>query len=182
MLERMGAKSAKNSMDAINASKNVTMDRFINALGIDLIGQESSKELCKRFSKIEDLFHIKKEALENIYGFGPNIIESLVSYFNDNKNIEEIKKLLSLGVNISNRSENTSNKFNGMTFVITGSFEEMTRDEITKLIEDHGGKVSSSVSKKTSYVVAGKEPGSKLEKAEELGVKITDLNKLKNLL
>jgi DNA ligase (NAD+) len=181
MLDRMGTKSAKNTMDAINASKNVAMDRFINALGIDLIGLESSKELSKKFFSVNDLFHIKKEALENIYGFGPNIIESLVSYFNDNKNIEEIKKLISLGVNINNKSEASSNKLNGMTFVITGSFDEMTRDEITKLIEDNGGKVSTSVSKKTSYVIAGKEPGSKLEKAQELDVKVIGLNELKDL-
>jgi len=178
MLDRMGAKSAKNAVTAINASKNVNMEKFINALGIDLIGLESSKELSKRFAKIENLFHIKKEALENIYGFGPNIIESLVSYFNDTKNIEEIKELITLGVNISNRSEAASNKLNGMSFVITGSFDNMSRDDVTKFIEDNGGKVSSSVSKKTSYVVVGKEPGSKLQKAEELGVKTVDLEKL----
>ncbi len=182
MLDRMGTKSAKNTIEAINSSKTVTMDRFINSLGIDLIGPESSKELCKRFSKIEDLFHINEKALQGIYGFGPNIIESLVSYFNDDKNIKEIKDLLSLGVKITNNSEGSSNKLNGITFVITGSFDEMGRDEITKLIEDKGGKVSSSVSKRTSYVIAGIEPGSKLQKAEELGVKIIDLKGLKTLL
>jgi len=172
MLDRMGIKSAKNIITAIEFSKNVSMEKFINALGIDLIGLESSKELCKRFPKIENLFYVKKEALENIYGFGPNIIESLVSYFNDTKNIQEINSLLRLGIKTSNSSEPGSDKLKGLTFVITGSFQEMSRNEIAKLIEDNGGKVSSSVSKKTNYVIVGSDPGSKVEKANELNVKV----------
>jgi len=178
MLDRMGAKSAKNTIEAIEASKNVPMEKFINALGIDLIGSESSKELCKRFPTVEDLFYVKKEALENIYGFGPNIIESLVSYFNDDKNINEIKNLLKAGIKTDNNSKPGSDKLKGLTFVITGSFQQMSRDEITKLIEDNGGKVSGSVSKKTSYVIVGTEAGSKLDKAKELGVKVLNLQEL----
>ena len=182
MLERTGIKSVKNIMNAINNSKNVSMDRFINSLGIDLIGSESSKELCKRFSNIEELFNIKPYDLENIYGFGPNIIESLVLYFNNDKNIKEIKELIALGIRIEAVAESGTNKFSGLSFVITGTFQEKSREEITKIIENNGGKVSSSVSKKTSFVVAGKEPGSKLQKAQELGIKIIDLSDLINNL
>lgn len=182
MLDRMGNKSAKNTVEAIEKSKTASMEKFINALGIDLIGLESSKELCKRFPKVEDLFNVKKESLENIYGFGPNIIDSLVSYFSDDKNINEIKELLKLGVKTVNNSEPGSDKLKGLTFVITGSFDDMNRDEITKLIEDNGGKVSGSVSKKTAYVIAGVEAGSKLEKANELGIKVIDLKELIKIL
>jgi len=181
VLDRMGTKSASNIMTALNDSKNVSMERFINALGIDIIGLENSKELMKRFHSILDLFYIKPDKLEGIAGFGPNIIESLVKYFNDEKNIKEIKELIALGVKPKRTVATTGTKFLGMTFVITGSFENMTRDEITKFIESNGGKVTSSVTKKTTYLVLGTDPGSKLDKAKELGVKTISLEKLKEL-
>ena len=182
MLDRMGKKSADNTIEAINNSRTVSLDRFINALGIELIGLENSRELAKRFKTIDELFHIKAVELENIEGFGPNIIESIVQFFNDKKNIEEVNELISLGVKINNEQSLSSNKLSGLSFVITGSFEEMTRDEISKLIESNGGKVSSSISKKTSYLVLGVDPGSKLDKAKEFEIKTIDLNTLKNLI
>ncbi|MCX6111994.1 MAG: NAD-dependent DNA ligase LigA [Proteobacteria bacterium] len=182
MLDRMGQKSAGNVMESINKSKSVSLDRFINALGIELIGLENSRELAKRFGTIDKLFHIKANDLENIEGFGPNIIASIVKFFNDKRNIDEINELHSLGVKINNEQSLSSNKFSGLSFVITGSFENMTRDEISKLIESHGGKVSSSVSKKTSYLVRGTDPGSKLDKAKEFGIKTLGLKELKNLI
>ena len=182
MLDRMGQKSTDNTMEAINNSKSVSLDRFINALGVELIGIENSRELAKRFNSIDVLFHIKEPALENIEGFGPNIIQSIVKFFNDKKNIGEINELLSLGIKIENKQTLASNKLSGLSFVITGSFEEMTRDEISSLIASNGGKVSASISKKTSYLVLGTDPGSKLDKAKELGVKTIDLKKLKDLI
>ncbi|MEI6092089.1 MAG: NAD-dependent DNA ligase LigA [bacterium] len=182
MLDRMGQKSAKNAIDSINKSKRVTLDRFINALGIELIGAENSKELAKRFNNIEDLFYIKAIDLENIDGFGPNIIESLVNFFKDEKNIKEIQQLISLGINTSNVPSILGNKLSSLSFVITGSFNEMSREQIKELIESNGGKVSSSISKKTSYLVLGEDPGSKLDKAKELDIKTIDLKSLENLI
>ena len=182
MLDRMGQKSAGNIITAINNSKSVSLDRFINALGIELIGLENSRELAKRFKNIDTLFHIKEPELENIEGFGPNITESIVKFFNDKKNIDEINKLLSLGIRIENKQSMTSNKLFGKSFVITGSFEDMTRDEISHLIESNGGKVSNSISKKTNYLVLGTDPGSKLDKAKEFGTKTLDLEGLKALI
>ena len=182
MLERTGQKSAKNVMDSINNSKQVNMDKFINALGIELIGAENSKELAKRFATIDKLFHISASQLEHIEGFGPNIIDSLVKFFNDKRNIKEINDLISLGVKINNEQTITGSKLKGLSFVITGSFNEITRDEIKELIESNGGKVSSSVSKKTNYLILGSEPGSKLDKAKEFGTKTLDLDGLKREL
>jgi len=179
MLGRTGKKSSENIINAIKKSKNVSLDKFIYALGIDIIGAETAKELAKKFKSIEKIKNIKTEALQNIDGFGPNTINSLVSFFNDEDNLKQIDELINLGLNISNDGPfNTGTKFNNMSFVITGSFQEITRDEITKLIETNGGKVSSSVSKKTNYVIAGKDPGSKLDKANQLGIKVLDINEL----
>jgi DNA ligase (NAD+) len=182
MLDRMGKKSAENAIDSINSSKTVNLDKFINALGIELVGLENSRELAKRFKTIDGLFHIKSAELENIDGFGPNIITSVVNFFNDQNNINEIKDLISLGVKIDNKQSISSDKLSGLSFVITGSFEEMTREEIAKLIESNGGKVSSSVSKKTSCLILGTDPGSKFDKAKELGTKILSLNEFKKLV
>ncbi|MFH1223772.1 MAG: NAD-dependent DNA ligase LigA [Pseudomonadota bacterium] len=180
-LDRMGIKSADNIIKAINDSKNVSMERFINALGIDIIGLENSKELMKRFNSVTDIFHIKAEQLEGIAGFGPNIIESLVKYFNNEKNIKEIKELISIGIKPIRTAQTAGTKFRGMTFVITGSFQDMTRDEIKEFIESNGGKTSGSVSRKTTYLVLGVDPGSKLDKAKEFGIKTISLKELKSL-
>ncbi len=183
MLDRMGTKSANNIINAINESKNVSLDKFIYALGIDLIGSENAKELAKRFKNIDKLKNINEKDLEGIEGFGPNIISSLVSFFNSKDNIKRIDEIISLGVNIQETaSAQTSTRLNGLSFVITGSFKEMSRDKISELIEHNGGKVSSSVSKRTSYVIVGTEPGSKLDKAKELNIKTLDLKEFLALI
>lgn len=181
-LERMGQKSAHNTLKAIENSKNVEMEKFINALGIDLIGIESAKELSKLFNNIEDLFYIKEVSLNNIYGFGPNIIESVVKYFNNENNIEEIKLLLNSGVNLVKPDNQTSTKLSGLNFVITGTFNELTRDEIKKLLEQNSGKVLNTISKKTDYLIVGENAGSKLEKAQKLNIKTINLKELKKLI
>jgi DNA ligase (NAD+) len=186
VLDRMGAKSAFNVIESINRSKQVNLDKFINALGIEHIGAENSKQLAKRFKNIESLFNINFDDLINIEGFGPNITESMVKFFKDESNIEKIKKLIDLGINIKNSfcDENSkfSNKLNGLTFVITGSFENISRDELKNIIEENGGKTSSSLSKKTSYLLLGKDPGSKLEKAKEFNTKIISLEEFQSII
>ncbi len=182
MLDRMGKKSSHNIIEAINRSKKVSFDKFIYALGIDLVGSENAKELAKRFTNIDEIKNSKIEDLQSIEGFGPNIAKSIVDFFNDQENIKNIQELLKKGIELINENKLKSNKLYGLSFVITGSFDEMSRDEISSLIEENSGKVSSSVSKKTSYLVAGKDAGSKLDKAKQFGTKIIDLNDLLELI
>jgi len=182
MLDRMGKKSSHNIIEAINMSKKVSFDKFIYALGIDLVGSENAKELAKRFNSIDEIKNLKIEELQSIEGFGPNIAKSIVSFFSEQENINNIKELQKNGIELINDNRLKSNKLNGSSFVITGSFDEMSRDEISSLIEENSGKVSSSVSKKTNYLLAGKDAGSKLDKAKELGIKIIDLKDLFKLI
>lgn len=173
-VERFGTKKIENLLNAIEESKHNTLDRFIFALGIRHVGSKASKNLIKYYHSIEELKNASKEALTLIDDIGEIMAQSIVDYFNNPKNLNLLDKLYNLGVNPVVKNENTSNKFNGLTFVLTGTLNTLSRDEATKLIENAGGKASSSVSKKTSYVLAGKEAGSKLDKAVSLGVKIID--------
>lgn len=186
-LDRMGPKSAYNIIESINRSKEVNLDKFINALGIEHIGSENSKNLARKFKNIEALFRVKSTDLINIEGFGPNITESMVSFFNNERNLDQIKKLINTGINIKNNYYDQlkisgSSKLKNLNFVITGGFVGKTRDEIITMIEENGGKISSSVSKRTSYLIAGKDPGSKLEKAKELNIKVLSLDETLQLL
>lgn len=173
-VERFGTKKIENLLNAIEESKHNTLDRFIFALGIRHVGSKASKNLIKYYHSIEELKNASKEALTLIDDIGEIMAQSIVDYFNNPKNLNLLDKLYNLGINPVVKNENTSNKFNGLTFVLTGTLNTLSRDEATKLIENAGGKASSSVSKKTSYVLAGKEAGSKLDKAVSLGVKIID--------
>lgn len=169
-LERMGTKSVNNILKAIEKSKKVNLHNFINSLGIDLIGIETAKELVKKFNTIKDLFYIKESDLEGTYGFGPNIIESLTNYFNNKENIEEINKLINLGLNIINTGRNKKAKIENLIFVITGSFD-ISREEMKIIIEENGGKVTNSISKNTDFLIFGENSGSKLDKAKLLNIK-----------
>lgn len=159
---------------AIEESKNNSLDKFIFGLGIRHIGSKAAKNLMEYYSNIDALSKATIEELVQIDDIGEIMAESVVNYFNNPKNQFLINKLKDLGVNPQSSIEPTNNLLLGLTFVLTGTLPSLTRDEASALIEQYGGKTSSSVSKKTSYVLAGSEAGSKLTKAEALGVKVID--------
>ena len=173
-LERFADKSAKNLLDAIEKSKEKSLDRLIFGLGIRLIGSKAAKTLAKRFGTMDALMSAETEEMCLISDFGEKMARSTAEYFANEKNREKIEKLKNYGLNMTYESTAVSNIFEGKTFVLTGTLPTLKRDEAKKIIEDNGGKVSGSVSKKTDFVVAGEEAGSKLAKANELGVKVID--------
>lgn len=173
-IERFGIKKIENLMNAIENSKQNSLDKFIFGLGIRHVGAKASKNLMKYYHSIDELMSAKKEDLTTIDDIGSIMAESIVNYFQNPKNIALINKLKSLGVDPQVKEISTNNKFLGYTFVLTGTLPTLSRDEASKMIEDAGGKTSSSVSRKTSFVLAGEEAGSKLTKAKELGIKIID--------
>ena len=172
-LERMGEKSAQNLLDAIAASKNVSLGRFIYALGIRNVGEHMGKVLEKAFGSLERLSQASEEELMAVEDVGPIVARSIRNFFNAESNRKTIEKLLNSGIRLSTE-QNYQHKENiaGKTFVFTGTLNNFTRDEAQALVEKYGGKSASSVSKKTDYVVVGENPGSKAETARQLGVKI----------
>ncbi len=182
-LERKAEKSALNLIDSIEKSKKQELYRLIFALGIRHIGQKAAKLLCDNLLTIENIMNSKVEDYTNIDGFGTVMAESIVEYFSHEESINLIKELKECGVKmppVEKKSE--EGKFTGLTFVLTGTLPTLKRSEASKMIENAGGKTSSSVSKKTSYVVAGEEAGSKLTKAQNLGVTIITEEQLLNML
>lgn len=172
-LERLGEKSAENLINAIEKSKSRPLDKVIFALGIRNIGQASAKLLCEKFPSIEKIMSATAEEIEEIDGFGKVMSENVAKAFSEQHRKDLISRLLGLGVKMEYQATQTNdNRFEGMTFVLTGTLETLKRDEAKKIIESFGGKVSGSVSKKTTFVVAGEEAGSKLEKAQSLGVNV----------
>lgn len=172
-LENFKDKKTNNIISSIQNSKNIEFFRFLYALGISEVGIKTAKDLAKKFPTIESLQKAKVEDLTAIEDVGEVIAQNIVDYFEDEENDKEIQKLFEQGVTILKQENLTlSDNLNGLTFVLTGTLEHYTRPEMSELIEKHGGKVASSVSKNTSYVLAGAEAGSKLEKAKGLGVKI----------
>lgn len=179
MLERFGEKSAQNLIDSIEKSKKSNLDRLVYALGIRNIGQKASQLLCERFPSMQDILNADKESISEIEGFGDVMAENIVKALKEPHRIQLIKRLENLGVNMNYAKKSTGDgRFKGLTFVLTGTLPTMKRDEAKKLIESFGGKVSSSVSKKTSFVVAGEDAGSKLDKANELGVAVISESEL----
>jgi DNA ligase (NAD+) len=171
-LEFFADKKADNLINAIENSKNRDLANLIFALGIRNAGEKASSVLAKKFHNLENLKYAKLEELENIPDIGPGIASSVIDFFKMDRNKDLILDLKNLGINIiSTKPENKSNIFENQSFVFTGELESLTRDEAKKLVEENGGRVSNSVSKKTNYVIVGKEPGSKYNKALELGVK-----------
>ena len=182
-LERMGEKSAKNLIDAIEKSKSNSLDKLIFGLGIRHIGSKAAKILSENFEDIDELMNVEVERLAQINEIGLKMAESIIKYFHNPQILDTIEKLKAVGVNMKgNKIELEDTRFLGMTFVLTGTLSEFTRDEASKIIENYGGKTSSSVSKKTTYVLAGEEAGSKLTKAESLGVKIISENEFKEMI
>ena len=189
-LERFGEKSAKNLLIEINESKNKNWHKQLYGLGIPHIGEANAKSLSKNFHSIEELNTIAKKAPENIsniYGFGNEMKDAIIKWFDDSNNQNLIKELKAIGFSLkenleSNYNSNQSNIFHDKVFVLTGTLDSLTRDEAKELIESAGGKVSSSISKKTDFLLSGEKAGSKLKKAEELGVKIINETEFKLLL
>lgn len=171
-LDRYGEKKVSNILNAIEKSKTQSLDRFIFGLGIRFVGAKASKSLSKTFKTLEGICNAEYDELIAIDDIGEVMANSIVNYFNTQKNRDLIINLLSYGVDPINKIEDSQDLFNGMTIVLTGTLEKLSRDEGNELIEKLGGKASSSVSKKTSFVVAGPGAGSKLKKANELGIKV----------
>ncbi|SOC80602.1 DNA ligase (NAD+) [Salinimicrobium sediminis] len=176
-LERMAEKSAENLITGIENSKQITFDRVLFALGIRYVGETVARKLAKHFKSIDNLMAASQEELEAIDEIGTRIAESVVEFFASKENVENVKRLKGYGLQLEISAEklaNQTNKLEGQTFVVSGVFE-MSRNDLKKLIEDNGGKVSGSISSKTNYVVAGENMGpSKLAKAESLSIPIID--------
>ena len=173
-LDRMGAKSAKKLIAAIEKSKSAGLDRLIYALGIRNIGEKAAKLLASAFGDMDALAKATKEQLVAINDFGEITADCVIEYFSHPQTLSFIEALKASGVMTTYAIEKADNVFEGMTFVLTGTLPTLSRDAATAIIEKHGGKASSSVSAKTTYVVAGEKAGSKLVKAQNLGVAIID--------
>lgn len=182
-LERMAEKSANNLISAVEKSKENELYRLVFALGIRNIGLKAAKLLCENFPTIDDIMNAKAVDFETIDGFGKVMALSIENYFALDGTKELISDLKSLGLKMkSSASKSNSGIFSGKTFVLTGTLPTMKRSEASKIIEENGGKTSSSVSKKTSYVLAGEEAGSKLTKAQSLGITIITEDEFKAML
>lgn len=183
MIERFAPKSTLNLIEAINKSKSNTLDKLIFGLGIRHIGKKAAKILAQNYDSIYDIIDASIEQINALPDFGRIMAESVVEFFSKEETMKIINKLNEAGVNLKgNKVKKESNIFEGLTFVITGSFEGYTREEIGEIIENNSGKFSTSVSKKTNYLVAGEEAGSKLKKANELGIEVITLEKLFEML
>src|SRR5271157_769561 len=182
-LERMAEKSAQNLLDEIAASKKQPLSRLIYALGMRFVGERTGQLLAENFSSLEDFAAAKTDDLENVPEVGPKVAASIVEFFSESANRKIIKKLRDQGVRpTAEKREVKSQKLAGKSFVFTGGLANRSREEAGELVLQHGGKVSGSVSKKTDYVVVGADPGSKYDKAKELGVPILTESEFEKLL
>jgi DNA ligase (NAD+) len=171
-LDRQAEKSAQNLIEAIGKSKNPPLDKFIYALGIRHVGERTAKLLAARFGSMENLVAAKQEDLTAINEIGPEIAASIVEFFHERKNIDVLNKFSKAGVKPQKKEIDNNAPLQGKSFVFTGSMESMGRSDAKSIVENLGGSIHSSVTKKTTYVVAGSDPGSKLDKAKSSGVKI----------
>ncbi|HTW58832.1 MAG TPA: NAD-dependent DNA ligase LigA [Terriglobales bacterium] len=181
-LERFADKSAQNILDEIENSKKLPLERVIYGLGIRMVGERTAQFLAEHFGSMEALASASVEELQDVNEVGPRIAESIVEFFSNAANRKLIERLGKSGLAFKGKKKERGTKLAGKTFVLTGTLAHFTRDEAKSLIEDAGGKVTGSVSKKTDYVVAGADAGSKLDKAKELGIVVIDEKELKELL
>lgn len=183
-LDRMAEKSAQNLLNAIEKSKNTTLPRFIYALGIRNVGESTAKDLASFYGDLDEIMKQTEDKLQLVPDIGPTVAKSISDFFKQNKNRELIQSLRKLGINWPKHDikKSISGIFAGKTFVLTGTLPSMSREEAKSIIEMNGGKVAGSVSKKTDYVVAGSDAGSKLATAQELGIKVISQDELLELM
>ncbi len=182
-LDRMAEKSAYNLVTAIEKSKFQPFERVLYALGIRFVGKTVAKDLADAFQNIDTLMKADIEKMTEVNSIGPKIAESVTAFFRHEKNREIVNRLRNYGLNFEAEKKSfKTTKLEGLNFVLTGTLPSLTRKEASTLIEEHGGKTTSSVSNNTDYVLAGESPGSKLDKAKKLGIRVIDEEKFKKLL
>ena len=181
-LERMGEKSAQNVLHEIEASKKLPLERLILGLGIRFVGERTAQFLAEHFGSLDELMKASEAELEDVNEVGPRIAKSIREFFEEPRNRDLIDRLRKAGLTFAGKKRERGTKLAGKTFVLTGTLATYSRDEAKKMIEDAGGRVSGSVSKKTDYVVAGSDAGSKLDKAKELGVPVIEEEEMKRLV
>lgn len=181
-LERMGKKSARNLLEEIEKSKTAELPRVIYAIGIRFVGERTAQLLAEHFGSMDKLREATAEELHEVEEVGPKVAQSIVEYFHEARNSEVVEKLRRAGLEFEQKRRRGSGSLEGRQFVLTGSLPDLSREEATRMIEEAGGRVTGSVSKKTDYVVVGADPGSKLEKARSLGTPTLDEAGLRKLL
>jgi len=180
-LERMGKKSAQNILSEIENSKKLPLERVIYGLGIRFVGERTAQFLAEHFGSIDALMNASEEELQEVNEIGPSVSASIREFFDEPKNVALVERLRKARLRFAGEKKKRATTLAGKTFVLTGTLERHTREQAKKLIEDAGGKVAGSVSKKTDYVVAGAEAGSKLDKARELGVAVIGEKEMEEL-
>jgi DNA ligase (NAD+) len=178
----MGEKSAQSLLDEIEQSKRAGLARLLFALGIRFVGERTAQLLAAHFGTMDELINAPATKLEEVNEVGPRVAQAIVEFFAEQRNRELIDKLSELKVVMTAEKKITTSILSGLTFVLTGSLPSLTREAAKDLIESAGGRVSASISKKTSYLVAGEDSGSKLDKARSLGVHIINEDGLRELL
>ncbi|MFZ0313041.1 MAG: NAD-dependent DNA ligase LigA [Candidatus Korobacteraceae bacterium] len=181
-LERMGKKSAENILSEIENSKKLPLERVIYGLGIRFVGERTAQFLAEAFGSMDALMKASDEELQEVNEIGPRVSAAIREFFDEPKNVALVERLQKAGLKFTGQKKQRGTTLAGKTFVLTGTLPRYSRDEAKKLIEDAGGKVVGSVSKKTDYVVAGDEAGSKLDKARELGVAVIGENEMEGLV
>jgi DNA ligase (NAD+) len=168
-LDRMAKKSAANIVSSLKKSKQITLSRFIHALGVRLVGEHTADVLARTFQSLDRLMEAREEDLVKIHEIGPEVAKSVSGFFSEKKNRDLIQKLLNVGLTPISPESSSAGVFSGKTFVITGTLSSFTRDEAREKIQSLGGRVTSAVTQNTDYLVYGDNPGSKLTKATEIG-------------
>jgi DNA ligase (NAD+) len=181
-LERMADKSAQNIIDAIEKSKTKPLSKFLYALGIRHVGETTAEDLARHFPRLDDFFHLTEEDLMEVEGIGPEVAASVHQFFGDKKNKESIERLKKAGVKVIESKVKEKGKLVGKTFLFTGALKVFGRDEARNLVESLGGTTASSVSKNVDYVVVGEDPGSKFDKAKELGIRTLTEEEFKKMI
>ncbi len=181
-LERMGKKSAENILNEIENSKKLPLERVIYGLGIRFVGERTAQFLAEAFGSMDALMEASEEELQEVNEIGPRVSAAIREFFDEPKNVALVERLRKAGLKFTGQKKQRGTTLAGKTFVLTGTLPRYSRDEARKLIEDAGGKVVGSVSKKTDYVVAGDEAGSKLDKAKELGVAVIGEDEMEGLV